>query len=1058
MKARTALRISLFLAGVLALTLPVVVHLTAQGGPPPAAPPAKIINLPDDPMLQGFRWRSIGPTGQGGRIDDFAVDDKNPYTYFIGFAVSGVWRTTNNGTTFAPIFDTYGVSSIGDLALAPSDPNTLYVGTGEANNRQTSSIGNGLWKSTNAAAAKPEDIKFENVGLRDSQSIARIVVHPKDPNMLWVAVGGHLFGPNPERGVFMSTDGGKTWNKTLYVNPDTGASDLVIDPSNPMTLWATMYERQRTAWGFAGGGPGSGIYQSIDGGKNWKKVTGNGLPRGTLGRVGLDICKTQPNVMYAQIEVAPDKEPPTPLDAAAPAGGAAAPAAAGVAGAQVGGGGGGAFGGRGNQQPDPQFNGIWKSSDKGKTWTYMSPENQRPMYFSQIRVDPNDPNVVYVGGVSAQKSIDGGKTFTSIEGHKGHVDNHAIWIDPNNSKHVMYGNDGGLDVSWDAAATFESVRLWAVGLAYHVSADLRHPYWVCTGLQDNGSWCGPSQSRSGGIHMWNWISVGGGDGFQNQIDPNDPTIFYTESQNAGMQRYNLTTGQATSVKPNPPVAGGGRGGRGGGAGQAGAGGGAGGAGAAGEAGAAAAGQGLQAFGGGRSNVLNAPPPDTISQFNWNSPIRLSPHNPSTVLVGGRQLFISRDRGETWTMTAPLGKNVDLTKRQILEQSYNLPVCNGQTRGTPCILSKHDGYVQNEFGTLTELAESPLLPGVLWVGTDDGNVQVSRDGGNTWAEVGKNIPAVNHEYYVSGLEASWFDAGTAYVALDGHRNDDLKPYIFKTTDYGQTWKSVSGNLPAPGWVNSIRQDPVSRTLLFAPTEFGFYISIDDGQNWKPLMPGLPTGRVDEVLVHPREHDLILATHSRSIWIMDDITPLEQMATAAGDAVLFKPRDAVLWKPDRRNVTEIPGDRFWEADPAPRGTAISYSLASPALEARITISDTVTGQTTFSCVANDNLGKKAGLTRFFWPLLTEQQLAAAGRGGFGGGRGGGAAAAQPPAPAGPLSCDSLANVGRVGGGGGGGRGGAVAGIRPGVYKVTLTVNGKEAGSQVFSVLEDLWLNEK
>jgi photosystem II stability/assembly factor-like uncharacterized protein len=1124
-RSRTERR-SLWLIGLVALASPLVANLLAQGGGQTPPPAAKVINLPDDPMLRGFRWRSIGPTGQGGRIDDFAVDEKNPYTYFIGFAVSGVWRTTNNGTTFTPIFDTYGVSSIGDLALAPSDPNILFVGTGEANNRQTSSFGNGLWKSVNAATANAADIKFEKVGLADTQSIARIIVHPKDPNIVWVAVGGHLFGPNAERGVFMTTDGGKTWNKTLYVNEDTGASDLIIDPSNPMTLWATMYEHRRTAWGYVGGGPGSNIYQSTDGGKTWKKVTGGGLPHGTLGRIALDICKTQPNVIYAQIEVAPDKEPATELDtpaaAAVPApaqagggrgrrGGAAAAGAGAAAGASAAQGGGAAGqagetpaggGGRGGQQapPDPQSSGVWKSVDKGKTWTFMSNENQRPMYFSQIRVDPNDPTVVYVGGVNAQKSIDSGKTWTNIETHKGHVDNHAIWIDPNNSKHVMYGNDGGLDVSWDAAATFESVRLWAVGLAYHVSADMRHPYHVCTGLQDNGSWCGPSQTRTGGIHNWNWISVGGGDGFQNQIDPTDPTIFYTESQNLGIQRYNLATGQTTSIKPNPPGTGrgggGGGGGRGGGAGAVGAAGGGAGAGAAGGgAGAGAAGpEGAAAndaqagagaggagggfgFGGGRSNVLNTTPPDLVSQFNWNSPIRLSPHNPSTLYVGGRQLFISRDHGETWTISPSVGKGIDVNSRSILEQPYNLPSCAASEsggrggggalpRGKPCILSRHDGYLVNEFGTMTEMAESPVLPGVLWVGTDDGNVQVSKDGGNTFAEVGKNIPGVNHEYYVSGLEASWFDAGTAYVALDGHRNDDAKPYIFKTTDYGQTWKSVSGNLPTWGWVNSIRQDPVSRNLLFAPTEFGFFISLNDGQSWSSFMPGLPTGRIDEVLVHPRDHDLVLATHSRSVWIMDDITPLEQMASAPStsqDPVLFKPRDAILWKADRNNVTEVPGDRYWEADPAPRGTAIAYLLKTPIADAKVTITDTATGQAVLTCVGNAQAGLQTGMNRFQWPLITDQQAAAGGGRGFGGGGGGGggrgAAANAPAAPAGPRACSDLAGgVGRGGGGGGGGRGGAPAGIRAGVYKVTLAVGGKDVASQTFSVVDDIWLNEK
>jgi hypothetical protein len=365
--------------------------------------------------------------------------------------------------------------------------------------------------------------------------------------------------------------------------------------------------------------------------------------------------------------------------------------------------------------------------------------------------------------------------------------------------------------------------------------------------------------------------------------------------------------------------------------------------------------------------------------------------------------------------------------------------------------------------MTEMAESPVLPGVLWIGTDDGNVQVSKDGGNSFTEVGKNIPGVNHEYYVSGLEASWFDAATAYVALDGHRADDWKPYIFKTTDYGQTWKSVSGNLPAVGNVNSIRQDPVSQNLLYAPTEIGFYVSLNDGVSWTSFMPGLPTGRVDEVLVHPREHDLILATHSRSIWIMDDITPLEYMAAEATEAVtLFKPRDAVIWKSDRRNVTETPGDRLWEADPAPRGTAITYALKTAVPDARLTIADAVTGQAAFTCIGDARLGLQAGLNRLQWPLTSNPQTGAAGGGRGFGGRGAAAPAAEgapaaPPAPAGPTPCSAVGTVaGRAGGGGG--RGGAGGVIRPGVYRVTLAIGGKDVTSQTFNVVEDVWLNEK
>jgi hypothetical protein len=1077
-RSRTRL---LFLVGLLLASYPLLPDLIAvgqQGGGATVNPASRMINQPTDPALRGFRWREIGPTGQGGRIDDYAFDEKDPYRYFVGFAVAGVWRTLNNGTTFDSIFETYGTGTIGDLALAPSDPNILYVGTGEANNRQSSSFGNGVWKSTNAMAPNAAEVKFEYVGLRETQSIARMIVHPKDPNTVWVAAAGHLYGPNAERGIFMTTDGGKTWNKTLFLTADTGGTDLIIDPSNPMNLWAAMYEHRRTAWGYAGGGPGSGIHQSTDGGKTWRKVTGNGLPRGTLGRIAMDICRSQPNMIYAQIEAAPDRETgaaldqPTPTTPPGRAGAGGQAGAAGGGGGGRGGGGGGGGRGGGGGPPDPQSNGVWRSADKGKTWQFMSNENQRPMYFSQIRVDPNNCNTIYVGGVGPQKSTDGGKTFNPIQG-MGHVDNHAIWINPlsgtpgsnQDSKHVVYGNDGGQDVSYDAGQRWESIRMMGTALSYHVSADMRRPYWVCTGLQDNGTWCGPSSTRSGGIHQWNWISVGGGDGFQSQIDPSDPNVFYTESQNAGINRYDLNSGTTTSIKPNYVSAAGGGGRGGGGGGGGGRGGGAGAAGAGAAAGGAVGEQPVQppggggggGRGGGRSNVINTPPADAINQFNWNSPIRLSPHNPSMVYLGGRQLFISRDRGESWMMTPSLGKNIDLTGRSILEQSYGLPGCGrGGERGKPCILSKHDGYVQNEFGTITEVAESSILPGVLWVGTDDGNVQVSRDGGNTWTEVGKNIPNVNHEYYVSGLEASWYDAGTAYVALDGHRNDDMKPYVFKTTNYGQNWTAVSGNLPQWGCVNSIRQDPVNRNLLYAPTEFGFYISMNEGQAWHKFMPNLPDVRVDDVMVHPRDRDLVLATHARGIWIMDDISPLQNMTQATGESTLFKPRDAVNWRADRRNTTSVPGDKWWEGEVAPRGTAIAYFLKSAAPgEVRVTITNTATGEAVRTCIGT----RDQGLNRFQWTLVND--AAAAGGGGGFGGRGGGRGGQQatpPPAPTGPSQCSVAEGGGGRGGGGGGGRGGFGGGMPPGVYRVNLTVNGQPAGTQTFSVLEDIWLNEK
>jgi len=989
----------LFVAGLAAMATPFAGDLIAQQAPAPAAAPAPVLHQPTDPKLQGFRWRSIGPTGQGGRIDDLAVDEKDPSTFYIGYAVSGLWKTINNGTTYENIFAQYN-HSIGDIALAPSNANIIYVGTGEPNNRQSSSFGDGMYKSTDAGKT------WTHLGLRETQSIGRVVVHPRNPEIVWVAAVGHLYGPNEERGVFMSVDGGKTWTKTLYINQDTGATELVIDPANPNILFAATYERRRTAWGFVGGGPGSGIHQSSDGGKTWRKLSGGGLPNGSMGRIGLDFSRSNPNVIYAQIEVAPDKEPASAATAA--------PAAATAGQAPVAGGGQGGRGGA-PATPNPQASGVWRSADKGKTWTFQSNENQRPMYYSQIRVDPNAPDTIYVGGVNPRKSLDGGKTWINLTG-QGHVDNHAIWINPANSKHVMYGNDGGLDISYDAGATWESVRLQAVGLPYHVSVDMRRPYNVCTGLQDNGSWCGPSGQRSGGIYMWNWMSVGGGDGFQTMVDPNDPNIFYTESQNGNINRYDLNTGTTTNIRPR--IGGAGRGGGGGGG---------------------------VALG---SNILNELPADQVMQYNWNSPMRISPHNPNTILFGGRHFFISRNRGDTWTISPAMGKNIDISQRNILEQPYGLPSCGrGGGAGTRCIHSRHDGYVQNEFGTVTELEESPVVPGIYWVGTDDGNLQVSRDGSVSWTEVGKNLPIKNKETYISGIEASKFDAATAYVALDGHRDNDHAPYIFKTTDYGKTWTSISGDLPR-GNVNSIRQDPVAKNLLYAPTEYGFYISFNEGTNWVKFMPNIPNSRVDEVVVHPRDNDLVLATHGYSIWIMDDVTALQQMALATPTApTLFKPREAVQWKVDRRNQTEVPGAKHWTGDNMPRGTAISYFLPSAATDVLVKITNTATGTDVRTCVGTGD----AGLNRFQWALTGNPVAGGAGRGG----RGGQPAATPAPAtPAGPGPCATPAGGGGRGGGGFGGGGGG--GIGPGVYRVTLSVAGKEVGTQTFNVLEDIWLN--
>ncbi len=944
------------------LSLALLLISSASGLPGHASAQGQV-----DPLFRGFAWRAIGPIGQGGRVDDIAAVAKDPTTFYVGFATGGIWKTSNAGITFEPIFDTYGTHSIGDIAIAPSDPNVLYVGTGEANNRQSSSFGDGVYKSTDGGKI------FTNVGLAEVQSIARVVVHPANPSTVWVAAMGHLFGPNPERGVFKSADGGKTWKKVLYVDPNTGAADLVINPKNPNQLWATTYTRQRTAWSFAGGGPGSGIWKSEDGGEHWTRVIGGGLPAGTMGRIGIDIARSNPSVMYAQIEVAPDKEA---VAADRRAGGQGGPGGAGF--------------GQQDLPPDDKVTGIWRSSDGGKTWEFRNNENNRPMYYSQVRVDPSNENTVYVGGASPSKSIDGAKSFKQLTGF-GHGDHHAIWIDPNDGRHVMYGNDGSADVSWDGGKTWESFRNWEVGQPYYASVDMRRPYFVCAGLQDNGSWCGPSSVRGGDILASDWYRVGGGDGFYSQVDATDWATVYSESQNGNMNRLDLREGTTTNIKP-------------------------------------------RAGGAGGSNIVPAPEPGTELRWNWSTPILLSPHNPRTVMVGASRLLISPDRGDTWTMTPDLTRQIDRDQRSIIGLKGTLPSC-GRARVGACILSRGDGT--SFYGTITTIAESPLIPGILWVGTDDGNIQVSRDGGASWTEVSRTLPGGPKEYYVSRVEASSFDPSTAYVSLDGHRSDDLRPYVFVTRDYGKTWTAISSNLPAFGNVNTVKQDPKNRNLLYAGTEFGFFASFDEGGTWKRFTNNLPMVRIDDVLIHPRDNDLVLSTHGRSVWVMDDITPLQQMTPQVmNEAVhLFSPRDAVAWKQDIRHRLSVTGSKFWRGESAPAGSAISYYLKTGATgPVRITITDPVTGET-FRTMTGTGL---AGMNRVQWDLCSDRHPIQPGQGGGGFGGFGGA-------------------CGGGGFGGGAGQGGprtVARSANPGVYRVTLTVDGKDY-TQTITVLEDTWM---
>jgi photosystem II stability/assembly factor-like uncharacterized protein len=901
-----------------------------------------------DSALKNLKFRSIGPATMGGRTDDLAVVESDPRIIYAGTAAGGIFKSINGGTTWKPIFENQPNPSIGDLALAPSNPSILYVGTGEPNNRQSSSWGDGVYKSMDGGTT------FVHMGLKDTHHIGRIVVHPTDPRTVFVAALGDLWGPNKERGVYKSTDGGVNWTQTLFINEDTGVSDIAIDPHSPNILYAAAYQHRRTVFGYNGGGPGSGIYRSTDAGEHWTKLA-NGLPAsGDIGRCALDIYRKNSNIVYALIQ-------------------------------------------------HETLGGVYRSEDKGESWTRMGDTNPRPSYFSQLRVDPNNENKLWMGGVNIYMSEDGGRTFTQSRFSRVHSDVHAIWIDPANSDHLIIGNDGGVWVTNDSGRAWRAINNFAIGQFYEVAYDFQKPYRVCGGLQDNYSWCGPSSTaQTLGIGNEDWFTVQGGDGFYNRIDPTDPNIIYAESQDGNLTRRDLRTSEAKSIRPQEP---------------------------------------------------NDEAPRY--RFQWNSPLMISPHDPKTIYYGGNHLFKSTDRGETWEV---LGE--DLTTKA----DRNKQTIFGKTMDTHT-LSINDGVVA--WPCITAIAESPVTKGVLWAGTDDGNVQMSRDGGKTWTNVASHITGMNRGGYVSRIEPSHRDASTAYVTFDNHRSADYGIYIFETGNYGDSFRRITNGIPPDaGSVHVIREDPVNQDLLFAGTEFGLFVTFDRGANWRHMTNGLPTVPVFDIQIHPREHDLILATHGRSIWIMDNITALEQMTpqTLTSDLKLFDSRPGIEWKmADYRGFV---GSALFLAPNAPNGVLLDY-FAKSAGQARITVADN-SGKRVRQFTTQAEAGV---VNRVAWDFRADAPvpLDGGGRGGRGGGgrggRGGGAPAAAAENPAGEeqlggelqteFGVAAVEGIPAAGGGGGGGRGGLPPGrgplAEPGTYKVTIELAGK-TDSKTITVEQD------
>jgi photosystem II stability/assembly factor-like uncharacterized protein len=828
---------------------------------------------PAEPTIESatanLKMRAIGPAIMGGRIDDIAVADTSPKTIYLGAAAGGLWKSTDGGMTWTSLFDHQPNPSIGAVAVAPSNPSVVWVGTGEANNRQSASWGDGVYKSTDGGQT------WSHMGLEDTQAIGRVVIDPTNPDVVYVAAVGHLWGPNPERGLFKTTDGGKTWNKVLFINDDTGVTDVAIDPQSPTTLYAATYERRRTAWGFNGGGPGSGVYKTTDGGATWTKLTKD-LPEGDTGRIAVAVYRKNPNIVYALIQNAKG--------------------------------------------------GVFRSEDKGATWTKMGSENPRPSYFSQIRIDPNNDLRIWMGGVNLYYSEDGGKTFNQRRAREVHSDFHAIWIDPENSNFMLVGCDGGIYESRDAGADWDHLNVMNLGQAYEVGYDNQQPYHVCAGYQDNAEWCGPSRTWfAGGIPNSAWFMVGGGDGFYVKPDPADPQTIYTESQDGNLQRRDLRNNEGLNIRPVPPK--------------------------------------------------ESDPP---YRFNWNSPLLISSHDHDTLYYGGNFLFKSTDRGDSWVkLGGDLTTGVDRNTLPILGA---LP--------TKSTLSLYDGV--EWYPTITAIDESPISSSVLWVGTDDGNLQVSRDGGKTWKNVADRVPGVPKGTYVARVVASKFAEGTAYVAFDGHRSNDFHVYLFKTTDYGQSWKSLSDGIPeSAGTLHVIREHPTDKNLLFAGAEFGAYLSLDGGAHWNKLNMGLPTVPVDDIQIQPRENDLILATHGRSIYILDDLTSLQHLnpQVLAENLHVFPIRNTIGWR--IYNNRWFDGQQVFLGPNPPDGVLIDFYLKSkPAKNQKVTV--TILDSSGKTVREIDDRNAQSGINRVNWDLrynppvkLTPEQEEALAQGFFGGG---------------------------------------------------------------------------
>ena len=873
----------------LALAAPAIVTRAQQ------APAPDVVSAVDavDAVLRGLTFRNIGPFRTAAWVTEVAVPESplhdHLYTMYAASRSGGLWKTTNAGTTWTPITDSVGMAAVGAVTIAPSNPRVVWVGTGDQANARSSISGKGVFKSTDAGAT------WQLMGLPDSHHIARIVIHPKHPDIVYVAAIGHLFSRNDERGVFRTMDGGKTWKKVLYVNDGVGAIDLVINRRTPTTLYAAMYDKDRRPWQIVESGPESAIYRTDNGGDTWERL-GGGLPTGKIGRIGLDLYQKNPRILYALLE----NQNPKPGAAGGPVS-AISPLAAGIIG-----------------------NELYRTDDAGKTWRKVTEVNiaggKAPYSFNQIRINPHDDQTVLVTSDSMFISRDGGRTWASDFMRGVFGDFRSMWWDPNDKDRIILSSDGGVSVSVDGGKTGDYFPNMGVGEAYALGVDMDDPYNVYAGFQDHDSWKGPSNSPTGRITLEHWVTVGPGDGMYNVVDPTDSRWVYNTRELNQMGRMDQKTGVRANIAPTRPA--------------------------------------------GQPRL----------RYNWIAPIALSPHNPQIVYAGAQVLFRSLNRGDTWEEISP-----DLTTNDPDKIGRNVPYC-----------------------TITSISESPLKAGTIWVGTDDGRVQLTQNHGGAWTDLTPALveAGAKADRWVSRVFASPHDPATAYVSKSGYRNDDFAPYLYRTTDYGKTWTSISGNLPNAS-INVVVQDRKNRQLLIVGNDIGVFVSIDGGGRWTRLTANLPTVAVHDLTIHPRENDLVLATYGRALWT-GDISPLQELTeeVANKSAYLFdiEPRARYGFSTQGMNY-HLFGDKFLEVPNEPEALVVNYYLKADAgAEAKITVAD-LSGKTIRQLTGP----AKRGLNR-----------ALVGLGGSFGGRGGGQGRGRGAGPAqGPLTIGEYVVTVEVGG---------------------------------------------